>query len=41
MCTTKAMDDLKHRVGVVVTCLWEPSDLGGEIVEFRVRVSMR
>ena len=34
MCTTKAVGDLKHRVGMVVTCQWEPSKLGGEIVEF-------
>ena len=34
MCTTKAMGDLKHRVGLVMTHLWEPSELGGEIVEF-------
>jgi hypothetical protein len=33
MCTTKAMEDLKHRAGVVVTQQWEPSELGGEIVE--------
>jgi hypothetical protein len=33
MCTTKAMGVLKHGVGVVVTHQWEPSKLGGEIVE--------
>ena len=37
MCTTKVVEDLKHRAGVVATCQWEPSELGGEIVEFRVR----
>ena len=26
---------------VVVTHQWEPSELGGETVEFRVRISMR
>ena len=40
-CSTKAVGDLKHGVGVVVTHQWEPSELGGEIVEFRVRLSMR
>ena len=37
MCTTKAMGVLKHGVGVVVTHQWEPSKLGGEIVEFWVK----
>ena len=32
--TTKAMGDLKHEAGVVTTCQWESSKLGGEIVEF-------
>ena len=41
MCTTKAMRVLKHGAGVVVTRQREPSELGGEIVEFRVRLSMR
>ena len=30
MCTTKAMGDLKHGVGMVTTRQWEPSELGGE-----------
>jgi hypothetical protein len=34
MCTTKAMGDLKHGVGVVVTHQWKFSELGREIVEF-------
>lgn len=34
MCTTKAVGDLKHGVGVVVTCQWESIELGGEIMEF-------
>ena len=33
-CTKKAVGDLKHRVGMVVTHQWEPSEQGGEIVEF-------
>ena len=41
MCITKAMGDLKLRAGVVVTCKWEPSKLGGNIMEFCVRVSTR
>ena len=40
-CSTKAMGDLKHRVGMVATRQWEPSELCGEIVEFRVRISTR
>ena len=38
MCTTNAMGVLKHGAGVVVTLQWEASELGGEILEFRVRV---
>ena len=34
MCTTKAVVDLKHRAGIVMTLQWESSKLGGEIVEF-------
>ena len=34
MCTTKAVGDLKHWIGMVTACQWEPSELGGEIVEF-------
>ena len=34
MCTTKAMGVLKHGAGVVVTCQWELSNLGEEILEF-------
>ena len=41
MCTTKAVGDLKHRAGMVETRQWELSQLGEEILEFRVRVSMR
>ena len=41
MCTTKAVGDLKHRVGVVATCQWGPIELGGEIAEFRVRMPTR
>ena len=37
---TKAMGDLKHGVGVVVTHHWEPIE-SGENVEFRVRISRR
>jgi hypothetical protein len=33
-CTTKAMGDLKHGVGMVMTHQWQASELGGEIVEF-------
>ena len=40
-CTTKSMGDLKHRFGMEVTRQWGPSELGGEIVEFRVRISTR
>jgi hypothetical protein len=38
-CSTKAIGDLKHGIGVVITHQWELSELGGEIVEFRVRIS--
>jgi hypothetical protein len=31
MCTTKAMGDLKHGVGLVTTHQWEPSDLSGDV----------
>jgi ribosomal protein L37AE/L43A len=31
-CTTKAVEDLKHGVGMVVTCQWELSELGGDIL---------
>jgi hypothetical protein len=31
MCTTKAMGELKHGVGMVTTCQWELSELGGDI----------
>ena len=41
MCTTKAVGDLKHGAGVVVTHQWEPSELGVETVEFRVRLYTR
>jgi hypothetical protein len=34
VCTTNAVGDLKHRVGMVVTLQREPSELVGEIVEF-------
>ena len=34
MCTTKAVGALKHRAGIVMTLQWEPSKLGGEILEF-------
>ena len=34
MCTTKAVEDLKHRTDMVATCDWEFSELHGEIVEF-------
>ena len=37
----KAVGDLKHGVGMVGTHQWKPSELGEEIVEFRVRISMR
>ena len=39
MCTTKAVGDLKYRVGMVVTHQWEPSEQGGDIVEFWLRVN--
>jgi hypothetical protein len=40
--TTKAMGDLKHRVGMVVTRQWEPSELGGDVSGAPgQRVSMR
>jgi hypothetical protein len=32
MCTTKAVEDLKHRAGVVVICQWELSELGGNVL---------
>ena len=41
MCTTKAMGDLKHRAGVVMTCQWELSELGGDILELSQRVTKR
>jgi hypothetical protein len=41
MCSTKAMGNLKPRVGVVMTPQWEPRELGGEIVKFWVRISTR
>jgi hypothetical protein len=41
MCTTKAIGNLKHRFGVVTTLQWEPIELDGKIVEFRVIVSVR
>ena len=31
MFTTKAMGHLKDGVGVVVTCPWEPNNLGGDL----------
>jgi hypothetical protein len=34
MFTTKAMGALKHGAGMVTTQQWEPSELGGEILEF-------
>jgi hypothetical protein len=34
MCTTKAIGNFKHGAGMVKTCQWELSELGGEIVEF-------
>ena len=34
MCTTKAVGGLKYGVDIVMTHQWEPSELGGEIVEF-------
>ena len=36
---TKTMGDLKHGAGVVMTSQWELSELGGEILELRVRES--
>ena len=33
-CTTKTMEDMKQGNGVVVTSQWEPSELGGKIMEF-------
>ena len=33
MCTTKASGALKHEAGMIATQKWEPSELGGEIVE--------
>jgi hypothetical protein len=32
-CTTKAMGDLKHRVGVATTHQWKLSEQDGEILE--------
>jgi hypothetical protein len=40
-CSTKAMGDLKHRVGMVASRQWEPRELGEQIVEFRVRILTR
>jgi hypothetical protein len=34
VCTTKTVGDLKQGAGMVTTHQWEPSKLGGEIVEF-------
>jgi hypothetical protein len=34
MCTTEAVGALKHEAGMEMTCQWEPSELGGETVEF-------
>ena len=31
MCTTKAVGYLKHEVGLLVTCHWEPAELGGAL----------
>ena len=41
MCTTKAMGDLKCGAVMVATCQWELRELGGEILELRVRESPR
>jgi hypothetical protein len=34
ICSIKDLGDVKHGVGIVTTCQWEPSELGEEIVEF-------
>ena len=34
MCTTKTMGALKHETVMVTAHQWEPSELGGEMVEF-------
>ena len=31
-CTTKAVGDLKHRVGMLTTHRWELSELGGDVL---------
>jgi hypothetical protein len=42
MCATKAMGDLKHRVGVLANYQWELGKLGGDISgALGQRVSMR
>ena len=41
MYTTKALENLKHRVAVVATRDWKRIELGGKIVELRVRASTR
>ena len=42
MCTTKAVGDVKDEVGIVVTCQWELSELGGDVLGAPgQRVSMR
>lgn len=42
MCTTKAVEDLKHGAGVVATHQWELSKLGGDVSgALGHRVSMR